>query len=195
MMLVRSPARPRVLLVRPGATEFDDQGRIKGSLDMPLSDHGKQQVSALAEELASIRLKTIYSAPAESAVYTAERLAKPRDLKVKVVDGLRNVDHGLWHGKLIEEVKRNQPKVYRCGIDSPDEVCPPNGESIRDARARVLKSLRKLVRKGRDEVIALVIPDPMATVVQSVLSGDELCDLWKSETDHGDWQLIEPNFS
>lgn len=36
-MILKSPTIARVLLIRPGATEFDDQGRIKGSLDMPLS--------------------------------------------------------------------------------------------------------------------------------------------------------------
>ena len=34
-MIVRTPQASRVLLIRPGATDFDDQGRIKGTLDMP----------------------------------------------------------------------------------------------------------------------------------------------------------------
>ena len=30
-----------VLLIRPGSTTFDHEGRIKGSLDIPLSVEGK----------------------------------------------------------------------------------------------------------------------------------------------------------
>ena len=195
MMLLKQPQASRILLIRPGATDFDEQGRIKGSLDMPLSNNGREQAAALAQELLGVRVKTIFTAPSESARETAEQLAQGRDVRIKVIECFRNIDHGLWHGKLIEEVRRNQPKVYRRGQDTPDDVCPPGGEPIRDAKARVLKGLRKVVRKGREDVVALVVPDPLATVVQSMLSGEDLRDLWKAETDAGQWRLIESMMS
>ncbi len=190
-MILRSSPVSTVLLVRPGATDFDDQGRIKGSLDIPMSDHGRQQVTSLTEQLAEVRVKTIYTSPCESARETAQQLAQGRDVRIKVIDAFRNIDHGLWHGKLIDEVRRNHPRVYRQGQESPTDVCPPGGESIRDAKARVIKAVRKVVRKSGDEVIAIVIPDPMAWVVQSLLSGKELSGLWNAETDSGRWELIE----
>ena len=85
----------------------------------------------------------------------------------------------------------SQPKVYRQGQETPDELCPPGGEAIRDAKERVVKAIRKIVRKSGDAVVAFVVPDPMAAVVASVLSGNEIPDLWKAETDCGSWQLIE----
>ncbi len=191
--MIRRPRRKgRVLLIRPGATNFDDQGRMKGSLDVPMSERGREQVSLLAEQLAQFQVRTIYHGPSESATETAKCLAEARDdVKLKVVDAFRNIDHGLWHGKLIDEVRRNLPRVYRQGQDCPSEICPPGGESIRDAKARVIKAVRKVLRKSGDEVIAIVIPDPMAWVVQSLLSGKELIDLWNAETDAAQWELIE----
>lgn len=194
-MLLRPPATARVVLVRPGATEFDDQGRIKGSLDMPLSEHGRQQARLVAEELAGVRMRTIYTSPCQSAKETSQLLAQGREVKTKSLECLRNVDHGLWHGKLIEEVRRNQPRAYRLGQDSPDAFCAPRGEPIHEAKARVIKALKKIVRKGREEPVAIVVPDPLATVVESLLRGAELSDLWKSETDNGRWQLIESNLA
>ncbi len=194
-LLLRAPALSRVLLVRPGATEFDDQGRIKGSLDMPLSELGERQAAAVARELSTISMGTIYTAPCESAQQTAHEIARGRDIRVKVIDCFRNIDHGLWHGKLIDEVRRNQPRVYRTGQESPGEICPPGGEAIRDAKARVAKALRKVIKKGRDEAVTLVIPDPLAMVVQCAISGEMLHDLWKCETDHGRWQLLEAAIS
>lgn len=190
-LLLRSTAMSRVLLVRPGSTDFDEQGRIKGSLDMPLSDRGREQAAQLAQELAAIRLGIIISSPCESARQTAQQIARGRDIKVKVVDDFRNVDHGLWHGKLIEEVRRNQPRVYRTGQETPDDLCPPGGEAICDARQRIGKALRKAVRLGRDEIVAIVVPDPLATVIQGVIGGKDLGNLWKCETDVASWQLIE----
>ena len=191
-MIRRSIRTGRVLLIRPGATDLDDQGRIKGSLDMPMSERGRQQVDLLTEQLGHFHVRTIFTAPSESARETAQRLARNRgDVRIKVVEGFRNIDHGLWHGKLIDEVRRNLPRVYRQGQDCPSDICPPGGESIRDAKARVIKAVRKVLRKSGDEVIAIVIPDPMAWIVESVLSGKELIDLWNAETDCARWELIE----
>lgn len=196
-MILKTARCTRVLLIRPGATEFDDQGRIKGNLDMPMSEHGHQQVRTLADQIAEFPLKTIYTSPCQSARETAETLAlnpagRGRNVAIKVIDSFRNIDHGLWHGKLLEELKRNHPRLYRQGQDCPTDICPPNGESIREAKARVEKAVRKVLRKGGDEFVAIIIPDPMAWVVESLLTGDELSGLWKAETDSGRWDLIEP---
>lgn len=181
----------RVILVRPGATDFDDQGRMKGCLDMPLSDLGREQVERIAAELAEIQLSEIISAPCESAVATADRVAEGRNLKVRVLDCFRNLDHGLWHGKLIEEVRRTQPRVYKQGQESPLNLCPPGGETIGQAKDRVIKAIKKVSKRSGAGTIALVIPDPLASIVQGILEGEELHDLWKSETDAAKWELIE----
>ena len=190
-MNLKTPVLAKVLLIRPGATEFDDQQRIKGSLSMPMSQRGVAQVRRLCDELGDVKIKTIYTSPDESARQTAETLARGRDVKVKVIDAFENVDHGLWHGKLIDEVRRNHPRVYRQGIDTPEEVCPPEGEPIREARERVIKAVKKCLRKGGDGVFAIIASDPMAAIIDSLISGRELHDLWASEIDDGSWNLIE----
>lgn len=186
----------RVVLVRPGATDFDDQGRMKGCLNMPLSECGREQVERIAAELADLEIDEIVTAPCESAIETATRLAKGRSVmgrsvKVRIVECFRNVDHGLWHGKLIEEVRRTQPKVYKQGQESPLNLCPPGGETIQQAKDRVVKAIKKVTKRSGGGTIALVIPDPLASIVHSILEGDEMRDLWKSETDAAQWELIE----
>jgi len=186
----------RVVLVRPGATEFDDQGRMKGCLNMPLSECGREQVERIAAELADLEIDEIVTAPCESAIETATRLAKGRSVlgrtvKVRIVECFRNVDHGLWHGKLIEEVRRTQPKVYKQGQESPLNLCPPGGETIQQAKDRVVKAIKKVTKRSGGGTIALVIPDPLASIVHSILDGDDIRDLWKSETDSAQWELIE----
>ena len=39
------------LVVRPGETEFDGQSRIQGSLNLPLTECGEQQVEQIIAEL------------------------------------------------------------------------------------------------------------------------------------------------
>ncbi|MFO0922240.1 MAG: histidine phosphatase family protein [Pirellulales bacterium] len=181
----------RVILIRPGSTAFDEQGRIKGAMDMPLSEVGSNQVIKTAEEIADFRVDMVYSAPCESAQQTAAEVAKRCRSKWKVVDTLRNLNHGLWEGKLIDEVRRQQPKVYRQVQEHPESICPPGGETIEDAKTRVKKTLDKWAKKHDAGLVALVIPEPLASVVKELLGSDEIGDLWQSECDQAQWELIE----
>lgn len=191
-MLLKASARSPVLLIRPGSTDFDEQGRIKGSLDMPMSDKGHQQVELICDEISGFRPSIIYAAPCESAVQTAEALATRSGSKIKVIDAFRNVDHGLWHGKLLDELRRNHPKLYKRGQETPEEICPPGGESLFDAKLRIEKAVNKVIKKSGSQLVAFVIPDPLAQIVHHLLSGQQWSKLWDAETDRADWQLIEP---
>jgi broad specificity phosphatase PhoE len=181
----------RIVLIRPGSTDFDEQGRIKGSLDMPLSENGSFQASRTAGELRDSLIEVIYTAPCQSAVQTAETLAERLRVKSKRLDTLRNLDHGLWHGKLIEEVRQTQPKVYRLWQDNPEFVCPPEGETLASARLRVEKALKRLLRRHKRGVIAIVAPEPLASIARGWLSQSAVKDLWKSECDSGAWEVID----
>ena len=187
----------KIVLVHPGATDLDDQGRIKGALDIPLNSNGTDQVRRTAAELSDLNLDMIYCSPCQSSEQTAATLADGRRVRVKELDKLRNLDHGLWQGKRIEEGKQYQPKVYRQWQDNPDQVCPPGGETFSAAKIRLREALVKLLKKHKSGVIALVVPEPLASMVRSMLSHDELGDLWKSECDHGGWELlnIEPRMA
>ncbi len=179
-----------VVLIRPGSTSFDEDGRIKGSLDIPLSPKGIQQAEAAAKSLGGMNLECLYVAPCESAQETARYIVRRNRWKHKSLDCLRNVDHGLWQGRLVEEVRRLQPRVYRQFQEDPKAVCPPGGETIEMATERVAAAIDKFKKKYQGKRIGIVVPEPMASIVQCQLIGGSIEDLWKSETDTGRWELL-----
>lgn len=182
----------KILLVRPGATEYDRQGRIQGTLDIPLSEDGKQQVEAAVPAITSGKPVALYHSPCQSAEQTAEVLAKALKLKAKEVESLHNLDHGLWQGMLIEDVRSKQPKVYRQWQEQPQTVCPPQGETVMEAMQRISTILKKLVKKHRsDETIAIVAPEPLASVIRHVIRQDDLRNFWKPPEGCGGWESIE----
>jgi len=181
----------KVFLIRPGTTDFDEQRRIKGTLDIPLNQQGIEQVAQTVEELAGQGIDAIYVSPCQCCEQTANALRNDRDVKVKQLNALKNLDHGLWHGKRIEEVKQQQPKVYRQWQDNPETVCPPEGESFAHARTRVEKALAKIQKKHKEGVVALVIPEPLTSVVRSVLCENKHLDMWKAECNAGGWELFQ----
>lgn len=181
----------RVLLIRSAATDFDEQGRIKGTLDLPLSDVGTAQALRLINEVQAVEFDTLYSSTCRCAVETATQLGQSRKLKVKQLSDFQNIDHGLWHGKLVDELKQTQPRLYRQLQDHPETVCPPEGEPVGMAQARVKVAVDRLLRKHRRGTIALVLPEPLYSLVKHVLAQGELGDLWKAECQCGGWQLID----
>ena len=182
----------QILLIRPGTTEYDQQGRVQGTLDIPLCEDGRQEVETMVDELRGQPIAAIYASPCQSAEQTAEALAAALDLKVKTIDKLQNLDHGLWQGMLVADVKAKQPKVYRQWQEQPETVCPPQGETLCDAKERVQAALAKLLKKHKaDGLLAIVVPEPLASVVRNVLRHDEWGDLWHCAEAAAKWQLIE----
>jgi probable phosphoglycerate mutase len=181
----------RIVIVRPGCTDFDQQGRMKGTLDIPLSDDGSKQVSALAERLREFAFDAIYHAPCSSARETALKISHARPLTPRLVEELRNIDHGLWHGKRIDEVKQTQPRVYRQGQEHGDTICPPGGEPIACGRERAQAWLKKIIKKNPHGILCCVVPEPLASVLASEIEHREFEDLWEAELDDAQWQLFE----
>lgn len=179
-----------VVLIRPGSTTFDEEGRIKGALDIPLSSVGRAQAEALSLNLQAVKLDCLYVAPCESAMLSAKAITERNFCKQKTLDCLRNLDHGLWQGKLVAEVKRLQPKVYRQFQENPTEICPPAGETILVALGRAKATIDKLVRKHAGGRVGMVVPQPMASIVRFALVGGSFGDLWKSELDFGTYELL-----
>jgi phosphoserine phosphatase len=181
----------RIILIRPGATEYVQQGRIQGVLEVPLSEEGAIEAARISTELAGLGMSVIYTSDSEHALQTAQAVAAPLEVKLKQLEGLRNLDHGLWQGLLVEEVKRKQPKVYRQWQDQPESICPPGGEMLSDAQERVRSAVAKLLKKHKTGTVGLVVPEPLASLVRAYLEQSEVGDLWQAVTQHGTWEVIE----
>jgi probable phosphoglycerate mutase len=169
-----------ILLVRAGHTEFDAQGRIFGTLDVPLSDQGRQQAEDAAERLVSYAdpIDAIYAGPGRSAQETAAILSGRLAQKPKAVEDLRNINQGLWQGMLYNDVKSKQPKVFRQWQEAPETVCPPEGESVAEARERLAAAVAKLAKRHKHQgTLVLVVPSPAALVLERHLRGEVLTGL------------------
>ncbi len=180
-----------VYIIRPGATIFDEAGRIKGSLDIPLSPEGIEQAKQLSHTLQSIKMDCLYVAPCLSAQDTADRIADRNFCRQRTLDCLRNLDHGLWQGKLVSEVKRLQPTFYRQFQENPASVCPPGGETLPSAVQRVRDTLNKLSQKHEGGRIGFLAPEPMASIIQVCLVGGRFGDIWKLQRDSGTFDRFE----
>jgi broad specificity phosphatase PhoE len=181
----------QIVLIRPGSTNYDEQGRIQGTLDIPLSAQGSAKAQQLGEELRQFDLTVIYTSPCQAAWQTGSAIGQARGIKVKQLDNLKNLDHGLWQGMQIDEIRRKHPKVFRQWQEQPEIICPPEGEMLAQAQERVKTALTKLLRKQKPGTIGLVVPEPLATLVNCFLTQTEIGEIWKLGASCGSWELIK----
>src|SRR3954470_15103301 len=166
----------QALLIRSGTTLYDEQNRVQGILDVPLSERGRAEAARLAESLPAAcdgaPLCALYCGPGESVVRTAEAVGRALGLRPKRIDHLRNLDQGLWQGLQFDEIKRRNVKVFRQWLDDPVTVCPPQGETIASAQERIKQALRPLIRRHHDEAIGIVAGEPIAQLIACYLRRD-----------------------
>jgi broad specificity phosphatase PhoE len=179
-----------IVLIRPGSTDYDVQGRIQGSLDIPLNERGLAEAAQTAEQLRGKGIETIYAPATQPPLQTADVIAKALGIKLKKIERLPNHDQGLWQGMLVEDVRHKQPKVYRQWQEQPENVCPPEGEMLSAADDRVRAALVKLLKRHMEGVIGLVLPEPLLILARRFLSRGELGDLWKAPNGHGRFEVV-----
>lgn len=126
-------------------------GWTKGVL---LNEQGRVEARDLAERLARLPVRAVYSSPLERAVETAEFIGSRLSLKVKKFEALGELNFGDWTGKNFDELE-NEPK-WRNFNTLRSRTRIPNGEMMFDAQARIISELENLRERHRGEIVAVV---------------------------------------
>ena len=152
--------------VRAAETDFDEQGRVCGSLDLPLGASGRKRLDALARDHTSSNVVMVYSATCSAAKETAKAIAEPHRCKVRTIDSWANLDHGLWHGKCIDDIKHSAPRFYRQWQDTPEKVAPPQGETFDEVKRRCKVSVERIRnRRFSSGDVLVVAPEPLLQIL------------------------------
>lgn len=121
----------RLLLVRHGETDWNRETRFQGGIDIPLNDNGRQQAQKAAQFLKDVALDFAFSSPMLRPKETAEIILQYHPaIQLELLDGLREISHGLWEGKLEAEIEQAYPGELHRWRTVPDEVQMPEGENL-----------------------------------------------------------------
>jgi broad specificity phosphatase PhoE len=170
----------RVLFVRTGQTEWEGAGRIAGATDVPLSSAGRDEIHQTLAHLGPVHLSTIYCSTDEASVTTAEELSRLTGGKVRQIEDLGEINLGLWEGLLARELEEKCPRAYRQWLDDPSLVQVPDGESLEEARQRLVEALAQTLDKGRwgNGAVAVVLRPLALGLVACALADAPNSSLW-----------------
>src|SRR5689334_16064419 len=114
-------------------------GRMSG---IGLSPSGREQARALAKRLSGWSIDGIQTSPRQRARETAAEIATPHALPVEIVPAVDEMDYGLWTGQSFSAL-RAEP-AWRLWNEARGGSRPPGGESMAEARSRLLGHLRRM---------------------------------------------------
>jgi len=129
----RAGAVVRLLFIRHGITDWNQQGRIQGWTDIPLNACGRQQLACCALPCLW-RDAECFTSTLTRSIETAQLLGarQPRPEAA-----LREMCWGRWEGRTLAELRRGDPaglaENERKGLD----FTPEDGESPRAVRERL----------------------------------------------------------
>ena len=142
----------RLALIRHGLTEWNQQKRIQGHIDQPLSEAGRNQLRALAIPQ-DWRDADWYCSPLGRARETADLLGLDHH---QINDSLTEMHWGEWEGQILKPLRRQLGDVMRANEARGLDFRPPGGESPREVQERLQPWLRAIAASNRDRVGAVV---------------------------------------
>lgn len=145
-----------MILVRHGASLWNEEGRIQGHQDVPLSSEGYQQARAVAERLVQIPFAEVYTSDLQRAKSTAEEIARRRGLSPICLQDLRERFLGEWEGLSLQEVQEKYADLLTLYRSDPVQYNPPGAETFLELQKRVSRAIEKIVEDHPQETIVVV---------------------------------------
>ena len=161
---------PLLLLIRHGENEYVKTGKMAGRLPgVHLNERGQKQAAELAEALAHVPLKAVYSSPLERAVETAEPIATRHKLEIQLRPDLMETDIGKWQGRTLKSLRRI--KKWKVVQQAPSRFKFPEGESFLENQTRIVSCLNEIAasHKPKDIVAVVFHADPIKLAIAHYL--------------------------
>ncbi len=153
-------ALKRLLLIRPGETDWNLYGRWQGWVASPLNEHGRAQVQRLGNFIRNVGMQAIYSSDNQRAIDTANILAEVVGVEPTFDARLRERSIGHWQGLILPEIRAWYSDEYEQLIVDPDGFEVPGGESIKQVEKRATAVLKEIVSKeaqqSKNRVIGVI---------------------------------------
>ena len=153
------PGQPKttLLVIRHGETVWNIEQRYQGYGDSPLTETGRNQVSALGRRMEKTVFDTLISSDLGRAQQTASIIADYTGHSVETDSRLRERNYGVLEGLTVPEIKATHSNVLeRLDANDPDYIIP-EGESHRQHYQRNVGCIEEIIAGRSGEKVALVV--------------------------------------
>ena len=183
----------RLILVRHGETDWNKAGRFQGQIDIPLNENGRRQAAAARDFLKDIPIDRAWSSTLSRPTETAQIILEAHpDVPLTQIDGLVEIGHGVWEGKLESEIREDWSELLDTWKRAPETVQMPEGETIQDVWARAVRSWGEIAGELKPEETVLVVAhDAVNKTILCDLLGLTPADIWAVKQGNGGVTVVD----
>jgi broad specificity phosphatase PhoE len=139
---------PTIYYIRHGETSWNAEGRLQGTLDIPLNDLGRKQAAHAGKLLAGLferdgrdkQKLPFVSSPLGRARTTMDLVREVLGLPAggyAIDDRLREIGYGEWEGSTLAEMRAKDPEFYARRLTQKWTMSSPGGESYASVQLRM----------------------------------------------------------
>lgn len=121
---------------------------------IPLTEEGRDQAAAVADRLAEVPFKAVYSSPIDRALETARAIAARHGLEVRTLRKLGEVEYGTWTNRPLKVLART--KLWTKVQGWPSAARFPEGETLREVQNRAVDEVDRLANEHPKDAICCV---------------------------------------
>lgn len=145
-----------VYLVRHAEAEGNINRLFQGRTDCNVTENGRAQLRLLAERFKGIPIEAIYSSPLIRTMETAKAVNFYHNLEIIKVDGIMEINGGVFEQKHWDELPKLFPDAYEVWTNRHHEFDIEDGESMLNVYNRMRDTITEIVSENKDRTIAIV---------------------------------------
>ncbi len=180
----------RLYIIRHAESQWNPIGRYQGLLDPELSQRGKKQANLLAKELLRLDITAIYSSPLKRTMDTAKPISEAKGIQIIPDKRIIEIDHGVWSGMLVDQVKQEYPEDFEKWIKEPHKIKFPGGESLTDVYERVREFLHEIKQKHWNQTVLVFSHTVPIRAMYCALLDIDLSKFWSFGCDNASYSQI-----
>jgi alpha-ribazole phosphatase len=182
----------RIFLIRHGDTIDEETKKVyKGSIDIPLSDKGRQRIAKASEFLSRFKIDFIYTSALSRCIESGTIIAEKHGLQVKTSPALNELHFGLWEGLSFDEIRERYPRELDLWLGDLESHTPPQGEPIRDAQKRGVIKFNEIVGTHREKNVAIVAHAGILRLIVCSILDLKLSMMFKISKDYGSIDMVD----
>jgi probable phosphoglycerate mutase len=144
-----------IILVRHGENDWVKKHRLAGWIPgIQLNETGREQAIQVAQRLADLPVKAVYSSPVTRCLETAGYIAAVHNHDIIQLEELGEVRYGKWEGKKIKKLASK--RRWHAVQFFPSRFRFPGGEALRETQFRAVQALERLGTRHENEIIVVV---------------------------------------
>lgn len=166
-----------VYFVRHGESESNLITQFAGSLDMPLTEKGREQAAKTARHLQRMPITAVYASDLCRAFETGRAIATALAIPITPVRDLREIFAGHWEGKTYSELEQIFPESYGVWKNQIGLAACPEGESVAQLQRRINNCVLSIVQQHPNQAICIATHATPIRVMECIWTDTPLKDM------------------